>query len=113
MFINMGDHHDEFVTLERNATYHADVLEWYTEILKLAMKAAGDKPITPDIIIVAARAATVKCDTCSGTGRYQWGVCLNGVMTHSGPCFRCQQKGRQGQEDFKRNWYYDNHRRAV
>jgi uncharacterized paraquat-inducible protein A len=76
------------------------------------VKLAGDNP-TPEQWVEAAEKATTVCDACHGSGRYQWGACINGRMQHSGPCFRCQSKGRQGQADYKRNAYYDNHRRII
>lgn len=54
-----------------------------------------------------------KCDACRGGGIYYWGAIVNGVPTHSGPCFRCQAKGIQTVEDRKRNYYYDIHRKVI
>lgn len=56
-----------------------------------------------------------KCGHCQGTGIYRWGASINGVMTHSGDCYRCQGKGWQSDDDRRRNWGYDNHaiRRAF
>jgi hypothetical protein len=36
-------------------------------------------------------------------------------VVHSGPCYRCEGKGRQDQDDFCRNRTYDRHaiRRAL
>lgn len=44
-----------------------------------------------------ARRATVPCVRCGGTGTYQ----------SFGQCYRCGGKGRQSQEDRRRNWGYD------
>ena len=50
----------------------------------------------------------VPCDKCRGTGTYYWGAMVNGVMTHSGPCFRCEGQGTQTDGDQRRNYGYDN-----
>ncbi len=98
----------EFLKLKEIARYGATAAEWMTAVRKLL-----PPDPTPQQWVEAAKKARVKCDNCRGTGRYSWGVCNNGVMSHSGPCFRCQSVGTQGQEDFKRNQYYDNHRRVY
>lgn len=51
-----------------------------------------------------------KCSNCGGSGIYRWGACVNGVMSKSGPCFRCEGKGYQDEADRRRNYGYDNHR---
>jgi len=58
---------------------------------------------------------TVECDGCPGTGVYHGaGMVENGVFKgFTGPCYRCQGKGHQTEEDVKRNRYYDNHVRRV
>jgi hypothetical protein len=53
------------------------------------------------------------CENCHGSGVYRWGACINGVMTNVGPCFRCESKGYHTVADRRRNWGYDQHRRAV
>lgn len=98
----------EFKHLRSNATSQATEKDWMAEVRKLAGPDA-----TPEKWLEAARKATTKCDHCSGTGIYSWGACVNGKMTHSGTCFRCEGKGRQGQDDYKRNQVYDNHRRVF
>lgn len=100
----------EFAKLLRNAFYEVDKKVWLAAVKELAEKRAKGKPVTAQQWVDAAKDAVVKCGRCSGTGLYQWGASVNGVMQKSGPCYRCQGTGKQGQEDFKRNWYYDNHR---
>lgn len=102
-----------FEELRRNALYGASELEWLAEVVALLPKLEKGKRHTAAQMVEAARKATVVCHDCRGTGVYVWGAIVNGVPTHSGPCFRCSGKGRQGQEDFKRNWGYDNFHRKV
>ena len=49
------------------------------------------------------------CRDCNETGTRGWGANVNGRMTHSGVCYRCQGKGYQTPEDRKRNECYDQH----
>jgi hypothetical protein len=107
---------EEFRILMRNASYVVAVEVWRVEVDKLATAAARKANVKQPTIamwIEAARRASVVCPSCDGSGTYYWGACINGKMTHSGPCFRCSGKGRQNQEDFKRNWAYDQHRKAY
>jgi hypothetical protein len=90
------------------ALYSATAEEWWTEVMRLA----GPEP-TPQQWVDAAEKATTRCNDCGGSGVYCWGAIINRVPQHSGPCFRCQGKGRQGQADYQRNRHYDNHRRIV
>jgi hypothetical protein len=64
---------------------------------------------TPVGWIEAIKTIQTECDKCSGSGTYQWGACINGRMTHSGSCFRCEGKGYQTMDDFRRNRGYDQH----
>lgn len=98
----------QFGRLLDNALYVVDMLTWLEAVRKLL----GEDP-TPADWLEAGKAARVRCPSCRGSGVYQWGACVNGRMTHSGPCFRCQGTGKQGQEDFCRNRCYDNHRKVV
>lgn len=98
----------KFRKLQDNAAYGATREDWLSEVRKLA----GSDP-TPEKWVEAAERATVKCGACCGSGVYYWGACVNGKMTHAGPCFRCGGSGRQGQDDFHRNRTYDNHRKVV
>lgn len=98
----------EFAKLRENAEYIVGVKTWMAAVERLL---PADP--TPEQWVTAAKKARVKCPTCKGTGVYQWGTSVNGVMSHSGPCFRCHGTGFQGQDDFKRNQYYDNHRRIY
>lgn len=50
-----------------------------------------------------------RCDRCNGTGIYQWGASVNGVMQFSGACFRCRGTGTQTDADQRRNYGYDNY----
>ena len=103
---NVAKLREEFITLRRNALYAMRAEEFDVKVRELATK---DNPTpTPEQWVEAAKKVTCVCDACRGTGRYQWGASINGVMQHSGPCFRCQSKGKQTQEDFTRNWGYDN-----
>lgn len=102
-----------FEELRRNALYGASELEWLAEVVALLPKLEKGKRHTAEQMVEAARKATVRCHDCRGTGVYCWGAVVNGKPTHTGPCFRCCGKGRQGQEDFKRNWGYDNFHRKV
>ena len=51
-----------------------------------------------------------ECEKCRGTGLYQWGACVNGKMTHSGPCWSCRGTGKQSKADIKRNHGYNWHK---
>jgi hypothetical protein len=98
----------EFELLRRQGSYDVGLAEWNGELANLL----PTNPVPQDYVD-AARKVTCRCPNCSSTGRFQWGASVNGRMTHSGPCFRCNGKGRQNAEDGKRNWGYDNHRRVV
>lgn len=106
---------EEFTKLRRNALYGmtAEAFDKRCKILAEQYAGAGNTP-TPEQWVKAAADVTTTCPECKGSGVYKWGACINGVMQHSGPCFRCACKGYQGQVDFTRNWGYDNfHRRIV
>lgn len=75
----------------------------------------GDSELS--IIIRGAFATAVddanrKCDHCAGSGEY-W-VRAEGFSEHGkynrAVCFRCGGKGRQSDDDRKRNWGYDQNR---
>jgi tRNA(Ile2) C34 agmatinyltransferase TiaS len=88
---------DKFEDCRRNAMYCVSEQEWLLAVFTF-------KPVNVVAVNRAANIATVKCPDCRGTGRY----------IGQKQCFRCQGKGRQGQNDFKRNWGYDNfHRKAI
>jgi DnaJ-class molecular chaperone len=53
------------------------------------------------------------CAKCRGSGLYQWGACVNGKMTHSGPCHSCRGTGKQSKTDIKRNHAYNRHKLAT
>lgn len=53
------------------------------------------------------------CHNCGRTGRYGWGAIVNGVPTHSGPCYQCQEKGYVTVEDRRRNWGYNMHKKVF
>lgn len=104
----------EFKKLARNATYAVAYDIWFAAVKALLVK----RGIEPDKAsaeewLAAAKDAETRCAICKGTGRYCWGACVNGVMSKSGPCYRCNSKGTQGQADYRRNFGYDNHRRVI
>lgn len=51
-----------------------------------------------------------KCCKCQGSGLYQWGACVNGKMTHGGPCFSCKGTGQQSQRQIRTNIAYNVHK---
>lgn len=55
-------------------------------------------------------AAPGPCTKCRGSGVYGWGACVNGKMTHSGPCHSCGGTGRQRRSDIARNHAYNRHK---
>ena len=91
----------EYARLRRNALYIMSKEEFEAQIEKA-------NPQTPEEYVAAAKKVRVKCRRCRN-GIYYWGACVNGKMTHSGACFRCEGKGYQDQEDAVRNWAYDQH----
>jgi hypothetical protein len=101
----------EFAQLQRNAEHVVLRAVWRSAVEALLPKRKSRR--NPSHWVKAARAAQVTCPSCGGSGMYYWGACVNGVMTHSGPCYRCNGTGKQGQEDFRRNWGYDMHRKVV
>lgn len=105
----------EFNRLMRNATHCASREEWMAAVTALAMKASGGAEPTPEQWVAAAKAAKVSCWNCSGKGIYYGrGYVENGVFKGTtGPCYRCGGTGKQGQDDFTRNWGYDNYHRRV
>ena len=109
-WVKAADLATEYFTLRRNAASEVGSAEWEAEFKKRLAKV---KKPTPEQRIEEARKTTVKCPRCRGTGIYNWGGTINGVPVHSGPCFRCLNKGRQNQEDFRRNWGHDQHIRVV
>lgn len=52
------------------------------------------------------------CCKCQGSGVYLWGACVNGRMSHAGPCHSCGGTGKQTQADIKRNEAYNRHKIA-
>jgi DnaJ-class molecular chaperone len=103
----------QFRIYQRNSGVTCTKEEWMAAVTKLAHEYSKGETPTAQQWVDAARDATVTCDKCGGTGTYQWGACVNGRMTHSGTCFRCQGKGRQGQDDFKRNYGHNMHLRVI
>lgn len=95
---------EEFRKLRRNALYIMTRADFDDQISALTPRNA-----TPEDFIHAAEHVRGECDRCQGTGHYSWGACVNGKMTHGGPCYRCNGKGWLGQDDARRNWGYDNH----
>lgn len=97
---------EKFAKIGRSA---AGTETWDAAVKTLAMKMADGRTLTPEVWVKAAELATTRCDKCRGTGTYSWGACVNGVMTHSGLCNRCHGKGQQDQDDYRRNYGYDNY----
>lgn len=75
------------------------------EAADCAIKAQN--PVTPVDWVVAVTRVTCKCERCSGSGVYSWGACINGRMSHSGPCARCNGKGIMTFDDMRRGRAYD------
>ena len=73
----------------------------------------GKRAVSPEMWVEAIKLVRLPCDHCSGDGVYRWGACVNGKMTHSGPCFRCQGKGKMDADDCVRTRTYHNHLRVV
>jgi DnaJ-class molecular chaperone len=51
-----------------------------------------------------------QCGKCRGTGRYSWGVSVNGKMKNSGTCFSCRGTGKQNRRQIMRNRTYNVHK---
>jgi hypothetical protein len=68
-----------------------------------------DNPVTPVEWIMACLSVNIECPRCKGSGVYSWGACINGRMSHSGPCARCGGKGRMNFDDMRRGRAYDNY----
>lgn len=83
-----------------------------TNMAKL-MVAKNKKQASPELWLEAIKKTTMPCDHCDGSGQYRWGACVNGKMTHSGPCFRCKGKGRMSAADCARTATYHNHLRVF
>ncbi len=66
-------------------------------------------PETPVEWIMSIKRLTCMCERCRGTGEYAWGACVNGKMTNTGPCFRCNGKGIMNFDDMRRCKAYDNY----
>ena len=96
----------EFRFLRRNALHIMTKEQFDEEVAKAC-------PTSAQEFVKAARKAKVVCNRCRGTGTYVWGAVVNGVPSHSGPCFRCKGKGYQDQADARRNFGYDMHRSVV
>jgi hypothetical protein len=104
-----------FAALRSNASYCVSRQEWTTSVTLLAgsiAKNARRKKPTPKMWVEAAEQAVTMCDACNATGVYRWGGSTNGKSAHSGPCFRCESKGYQNQADYRRNRFYDMHRKV-
>ncbi len=94
----------EFVKLRKIASYGVSREEWMDAVtFRLS-----ENP-SPADWVHAAQTAVTECDRCSGTGIYVWGAIVNGQPSHTGHCYRCEGKGYQGQDDYRRNWGYDRH----
>lgn len=67
----------------------------------------AQKPFSPVEWIMAVKAVERRCERCRGSGTYFWGACINGVMSHSAPCARCNGKGWMDFDDMRRGRAYD------
>lgn len=106
--------HEEYAKLKRNGEYNAGKEAWAAAVCEqLAKMGKTIDSATFAEIVHAARVATTPCDRCNASGIYQWGAQINGRMTHSASCYRCNGKGRQNQDDYRRNWGYDQRIKAV
>lgn len=89
----------EFATLMRNAGISATKEEWMDAVKKEAMKLSGGKEPSPEMWVVAANNAVTTCTRCKGTG-----IVFIGRIQKPDKCFRCEGKGVQNQDDYRRNW---------
>ena len=104
---------DEFRKLRHISGSGATRAEW----MKAVRGRLGDRAAsaTPAEWVAAARMATTKCEKCRGTGVYWWGGIVfevdGSVKTppKSGPCYQCDGKGYQDQDDYRRNYGYIRH----
>jgi hypothetical protein len=94
----------EFARLRRNALTFATREEWMAEVTNRAYRLSDDEEPSPLDWAEAALHATTPCHRCHGTGTYCWGGNVNGKPAHSGTCYQCEGKGRQDQDDFRRNY---------
>jgi hypothetical protein len=92
----------EFRKYRTAALYAMSSEDFAAEVKSLA----GRNP-SPAAWTEAARTVPCECERCRGTGEYGWGPVVNGKVTHRGPCYRCEGKGWQGYQDFRRNRAYD------
>jgi len=89
------------------------------EIVRYTMGASADSairvqsPATPVDWLIAVKRITYRCKRCRSTGTYRWGACVNGRMSHSAPCARCNGKGAMNFDDMRRGRAYDNHAICV
>ena len=108
-----------FKKMQDVAAFIVGKAEWRLEVNKILLKIITARNCTdlsaarPSEWLKAAEQATVKCPKCKGSGIYYWGASVNGKMTHSGPCFACEEKGRQNSDDFFRNREYWKHVKVV
>lgn len=110
--VRLADLREKYSKFRQNALYGATSEEWNEAVATYAKDHFGDKP-TPEQWVEAAEKAATKCDRCNGSGRVEWGACVNGRMTNSGTCYRCAGKGYFTQDDHHRNRIYDNHRKVI
>jgi hypothetical protein len=102
--------------LKEGKTLRFAATQWIsTETFDLCVKAeakrlAKGQPVTLSIWVKAARSAIFPCDHCDGSGIYRWGASINGKPPqHSGPCHRCQEKGKMDASDCARTMEYHRH----
>lgn len=97
----------EFTILRRNALYSATEAEWKDAVATIAYRLSDGE--YPEAIewVQAARRARTECPKCHGTGEYHRGGTHNGIPKFSGCCNRCEGKGEQNQDDYRRNFGYD------
>lgn len=68
---------------------------------------------TADDYLAAARAVTFKCRRCAGTGRFITMVENGQPKGPGGACYRCGGKGFQNDDDARRNYGADMHRKVY
>jgi len=103
----------EFKTLRDHSGISATRQDWYRAVQDLLVsRSIPCSFATPMQWLEAARDATTECDRCSGTGDYRWGSQTYDITmktwksAHSGVCFRCEGKGKQNQDDYRRNYIH-------
>lgn len=96
----------EYRRIRAAACFDYDRSEWEAAVAAEAERLAGGSEPLASHWLDAAATIELPCRRCCGTGVYHWGGTVNGKPVHSGPCYRCEGKGRQGLADWFRNSRY-------